>query len=194
MARPPSFDREQVLERATATFWEHGYCATSVSRLVAATRLKPGSLYAAFDSKQGLFLAALDHYAVQSLKRLRAVLDDAANPIEGIRQFFTQLAGGGVGKVRGRGCLLVKTVLEVGRHDAEVQARVKAHLAEIEGVFRAALEEAQADGLLAADRSPHALARFLMTTIWGLRVLSGVEADATQAELVVDQALSLLDV
>ena len=74
-----------------------------------------------------------------------------------------------------------------------VQARVKAHLAEIEGVFRAALEEAQAQGLLAADRSPESLARFLMTTIWGLRVLSGLEGDAEQAMRVVDQALSVLE-
>ena len=63
MARPVSFDREQVLERATAVFWERGFCETSMSQLVDATRLQPGSLYAAFRSKEGLFLEALDHYA-----------------------------------------------------------------------------------------------------------------------------------
>ena len=193
MARPASFDREQVLGRATETFWENGYCATSISQLVEATQLQPGSLYAAFESKQGLFLAALDHYAQQSLKRLRGVLAEAADPLEGIRRFFGQLVAGGSDGKPGRGCLLVNTVLEVGRHDAKVQARVKAHLAEIEGVFIAALEEAQAQGVLAAGRSPQSLARFLMTTIWGLRVLGGIEADAQQARLVVDQALSVFD-
>jgi len=193
MARPASFDREQVLDKATAVFWEHGYGATSISQLVEATQLKPGSLYAAFDSKQGLFLAALDFYAAQSLKRLRDILAEASDPLEGIHRFFGQLVpDGGDGKP-GRGCLLVNTVLEVGRHDAEVQARVKAHLEEIEGVFRVALEEAQVQGLLAAGKSSQSLARFLMTTIWGLRVLSGIEADSEQARLVVDQALSILD-
>ena len=193
MARPASFDREQVLERATATFWEHGYCATSISQLVEATQLKPGSLYAAFDSKQGLFLAALDYYAEQSLKRLRGVLDQAGDPIQGIHSFFAQLAGAGSDGRLSRGCLLVNTVLEVGRHDAAVHARVKAHLSEIEGVLQAALEKAQELELLASDKSPGALARFLMTTIWGLRVLGGVDADPGQAELVVAQALSVLD-
>ena len=193
MARPASFDREQVMDKATAVFWEHGYGATSISQLVEATQLKPGSLYAAFDSKQGLFLAALDFYAAQSLKRLRDILAEAADPLEGIHRFFGHLVpDGGDGKP-GRGCLLVNTVLEVGRHDAEVQARVKAHLEEIEGVFRVALEEAQVQGLLAAGKSPQSLARFLMTTIWGLRVLSGIETDSEQARLVVDQALSILD-
>jgi TetR/AcrR family transcriptional repressor of nem operon len=193
MARPASFDRDQVLGRATETFWKNGYCATSISQLVEATQLQPGSLYAAFESKQGLFLAALDYYAQQSLKRLRAVLAEAADPLDGIRQFFGQLVANDGGGKRGRGCLLVNTVLEVGRHDAKVQARVKAHLAEIEAVFIAALEEAQVRGLLAADGSPQSLARFLMTTIWGLRVLGGIEADAEQARQVVDQALSVLD-
>ncbi|MBT8429628.1 MAG: TetR/AcrR family transcriptional regulator [Gammaproteobacteria bacterium] len=193
MARPASFDREKVLGCATEAFWENGYCATSISQLVEATQLQPGSLYAAFDSKQGLFLAALDHYARQSLNRLRGVLAEAADPLEGIRRFFGQLVAGDSEGKPGRGCLLVNTALEVGRHDAKVQARVKAHLADIENVFIAALEEAQAQGLLATGRSPQSLARFLMTTIWGLRVLGGIETNAQQARLVVDQALSVFD-
>ena len=193
MARPASFDREQVLGRATEAFWDHGYGATSISQLVEATKLQPGSLYAAFDSKQGLFLAALDFYATRSLQRLRGALDGAADPLQGIHRFFGQLVRASAESKRPRGCLLVNTVLEVGRHDPEVQARLKAHLAEIESVFVAALEKAQVQGLLAADRSPKSLARFLMITIWGLRVLSGVDADAKQARLVVEQALSVLD-
>ena len=191
MARPAGFDRDEVLGKATATFWEHGYHATSITDLVEATRLQPGSLYAAFESKQGLFLAALDHYARQSKQRLRLVLAAAHDPLSGIREFFGQLVS--AGGVPGRGCLLVNTVLEVGRHDPVVQARVKAHLAEIEGELRSALQQARTQRQLGADKSPEALARFLMTTIWGLRVLNGIDADPQQARLVVDQALSILD-
>ncbi len=192
MARPAAFDREQVLGRATAAFWEHGYFSTSISQLVEATELKPGSLYAAFGSKEGLFLAALDHYAQQSLGRLQAILAEAADPLQGIETFFMQLAREGEGDARRRGCLLVNTVLEVGRHNPAVRVRVTKHLAEIEGVLRAALEEAQALGLLAAGKSPQSLARFLMTTIWGLRVLGGTGADAESAQLVVQEVLSVL--
>ena len=155
--------------------------------------MQPGSLYAAFESKQGLFLAVLDHYAGQSLRRLRGILAEAPDPLAGIRNFFGQLAGDDADGRRGRGCLLVNTVLGVGRYNPAVQARVRAHLAEIEGVFVAALEQAQAHGSLAADKSPESLARFLMTTIWGLRVLGGTGADARSAQQVVHQALSVLD-
>ena len=56
----------------------------------------------------------------------------------------------------------------------------------------AALEQAQELGLLAADKSPQSLAKFLMTTIWGLRVLGSTGADADSARQVVQQVLAVL--
>jgi TetR/AcrR family transcriptional repressor of nem operon len=191
MARPVTFDRDEVLGRATEVFWDHGYCDTSVSQLVEATRLKPGSLYAAFKSKEGLFLAALDHYAQRSCARLRAVLAEAPDPLQGVERVFEQLADGGRREAQ-RGCLLVNSVLEVGRLNPVVQARARAHLADIEALLREALEQAQTKGQLATDKSPESLAKFLMTTIWGLRVLGGTGADRESARLVIAEALSLL--
>ena len=43
-------------------FWEQGYGKTSIGDLVDATGLQPGSLYAAFGNKKGLFLAVIEHY------------------------------------------------------------------------------------------------------------------------------------
>ena len=57
--RPRSFDEQQVVRHATALFTGRGYEATSIDDLVAATGLHRGSLYKAFGSKRGIFLAAL---------------------------------------------------------------------------------------------------------------------------------------
>lgn len=191
MARPVSFDREEVLGRATRAFWERGYCATSVSDLVEATQLQPGSLYAAFESKQGLFLAVLDHYAQQTVGRLRQRLAEANDPLQGIEAFFNGLVAERADRRR-RGCLLVNTVLEMGRNNTEVQGRVARHFGEIETALRTALERARDDGVLADGRSPAVLAKFLMTTIWGLRVLGSTGASARDAGQVVTEALSVL--
>ncbi|KFI46633.1 transcriptional regulator, TetR family [Bifidobacterium bohemicum] len=59
MARPRSFDEHDVIEQCSAVFCTHGYEATSIDDLTAATGLKRGSLYQAFGSKHGLFVAAL---------------------------------------------------------------------------------------------------------------------------------------
>lgn len=62
MPRPIQYDRERVLEQAMEVFWDQGYCATGVAEIGAITRLKPGSLYGAFESKEKLFMEALDQY------------------------------------------------------------------------------------------------------------------------------------
>ena len=59
MGRPPTFDRAEVVGTAAATFLETGYEGTSIDDLVRSTGLHRGSLYQAFGSKRGLFLAAL---------------------------------------------------------------------------------------------------------------------------------------
>ena len=59
MGRKRSFDDDAVLARAREVFLEHGYEGTSIDALVKATGLLRGSLYGAFGSKRGMFLAAL---------------------------------------------------------------------------------------------------------------------------------------
>lgn len=63
VARPRSFDEAVVVDAAARCFTELGYAATSVDDLVTATGLHRGSLYGAFGSKRGLFLAALARHA-----------------------------------------------------------------------------------------------------------------------------------
>jgi AcrR family transcriptional regulator len=59
MGRNRSFTESEVVDRAARQFLATGYEATSIDDLVAATGLHRGSLYKAFGSKRGLFVAAL---------------------------------------------------------------------------------------------------------------------------------------
>lgn len=61
MGRPRSFDTIAVVVAAADAFRLLGYQGTSVDDLLAATGLQRGSLYGAFGSKRGIFLAALQH-------------------------------------------------------------------------------------------------------------------------------------
>ncbi|MEA3277186.1 MAG: TetR/AcrR family transcriptional regulator [Pseudomonadota bacterium] len=193
MARPAEFDREQVLDRAMHAFWNQGYCATSMAKLTETTELKPGSLYAAFRSKEGLFLAALDHYGERSAEKIRQTLSSADTPLEGIRAFFAQLSEHAGEPQAERSCFLVNTVLEIAPRNQQVHDRVHHHLDRIEGLFRETLTKARESGELAPDKDPEALAAFFMTNIWGLRVLLAAGADPQRVETVVDRLLGLLD-
>ena len=59
MGRARSFDEAAVLAAAARAFLVAGYEGTSVDELVAATGILRGSIYQAFGSKRGLFLAVL---------------------------------------------------------------------------------------------------------------------------------------
>ncbi|HUY04084.1 MAG TPA: TetR/AcrR family transcriptional regulator [Rhodocyclaceae bacterium] len=192
MARPAEFERDDVLEKAMQAFWIQGYHATSMADLSAATELGPGSIYAAFQSKEGLFLAALDHYGARSVANIEQALSKSESPLEAIRDYFGNLVKEAVKPQAQRSCFLVNTVLELARGNAGVQRRVNCHLARIETLFRNALEGAQARGELAPGKDPASLAAFLMTSIWGLRVLAGTGPQSARTQAVVGQILILL--
>jgi len=63
MPRQPLHDRQRSLGRAVDIFWAQGFHATSLKDLERALDMRPGSIYAAFGSKEGLFNEALDRYA-----------------------------------------------------------------------------------------------------------------------------------
>ncbi|MEC4506357.1 TetR/AcrR family transcriptional regulator [Klebsiella pneumoniae] len=63
MARPTLHDKSETLGRAIHVFWRKGFSNTSIKDLEMALDMRPGSIYASFDSKAGLFTQALSVYA-----------------------------------------------------------------------------------------------------------------------------------
>jgi AcrR family transcriptional regulator len=63
IGRPRRFDRAVALEAAMRIFWRKGFSASSMPDLCEAMGIRSPSLYAAFGSKEALYLEAIDHYA-----------------------------------------------------------------------------------------------------------------------------------
>lgn len=59
MGRHRSYDETTVVRQSAGAFLVSGYEGTSIEELVTATGLHRGSLYQAFGSKRGLFVACL---------------------------------------------------------------------------------------------------------------------------------------
>ncbi len=193
MPRPAQFKREDVLEKAMNAFWDQGYFATGVSDLLKVTDLNPGSLYGAFKSKEDLYLAALDLYAERCVARIKKALSAEDSPLEGIRKYFLHLAKQAAGPEAKRSCLLVNTVLELARMNPQIEQRVNKHFQRIEDLYRRALKRAQTNGELSANKDPKAMAAFLVTSVWGLRVLGGTSPGPKRAMTVVHQMLTVLN-
>src|SRR3984957_21258566 len=62
VGRPREFDREAALQAAMLAFWRKGFAAASMNDLCDAMGIRSPSLYAAFGSKEALYLEAIERY------------------------------------------------------------------------------------------------------------------------------------
>ncbi|HQT26944.1 MAG TPA: TetR/AcrR family transcriptional regulator [Burkholderiales bacterium] len=192
MARPREYDRETVLTEAMNVFWGTGYFGTNMPQLIEATRLKPGSLYGAFSSKEALFLAALDHYGQKSVESVKSVLNSRNSPIAGVREWVGKVASE-VAKKSVHSCLLVNSAIELGGRNSVVREKVNLYLDEIRKILVLRLEQARDVGEISSDKDPDALAAFVLCTIWGLRVLGETSPEKAKVDAVSNQLLALLE-
>jgi TetR/AcrR family transcriptional repressor of nem operon len=193
MVRLREFDTDAAVGAALTTFRDTGYEGTSIQALVEATGVGRGSLYAAFGSKEGLYLAAIDRYRETYADPLIALLVSGAPARELIRGIFVGLVDEIVGDGRRLACLIVSAATERLQHDAEVAQRVRATTSALEDAFTTLITQAQAAGELSEDRQPRNLARLLVMATHGLRVSGAINPDRRWLMSVVEEALRCLD-
>lgn len=195
MPRAAKYDRKTALDKAVTLFWARGYHASSLKHLEGALDMRPGSLYAAFGSKEGLFMEALDTYAGHMSDQLQAHLAREASPLAALKAFLRELV---LGCSRGvnppaRACMMVKTLLEVTDEDEPLRAKVNELLNHMEGTFEKLLTEARDHGEVRPDVDCARLARLVQVQMMGLR--SFAQRDVGSAELtpLLDDVFALLD-
>jgi TetR/AcrR family transcriptional repressor of nem operon len=193
VARPRTFEREEVVEKALGVFWRQGYQATSVQDLVEATGLNRGSLYDTFGDKHGLFLEVVEHYRSHVTAKRLARLEAPGPAREKIATFFKEVIEFSVGEGRLLGCLMTNSAIELAPHDRDTRLAVAANMAAMEATFRRVLTRARKEGEIAAEKSPADLARFLTATANGLRVMAKVAPERAALRSVVRIALESLD-
>ena len=120
MARAANYDRDVALDAAMTVFWRKGYHATSLKDLEVALNMKPGSIYAAFESKENLYLLALERYFETSRKGFRAQMAKAATPLAGLAAQFQNYAELAQEDPSRRACMLMKTVIDTASTDPKI--------------------------------------------------------------------------
>lgn len=188
MSRPRTFDIDAAAEAAMQVFWRSGYAAASMADLYAATGLKPGSVYAAFGDKEGLFQKAFEAYAA----RFRQTLPTALTGMAAIDAWLGLQAELAAEDPERRGCLIVNTIAERQAHSDATRAMAQARMDEIRAFFRTALDQAAAAGELAPDADPDLWADSLTGTVVSLMTLGRAGASAETIANVARAALASL--
>jgi len=191
LARPKAFNQDQVLTEAMLCFWHRGYGATSMKDLQAATGLTPGSIYNSFNSKDGLFLCALDHYIEQVVgHRVNEHLLEG-DPIAGIEAYFFECFRDS-DEENQQGCLLINTSTELGPHDEVVRAHVVKGMQVAQRGLQKAVERAQREGQIKAEVDAKARARHLGLLLNGMLVQAKISTGQGWLDSAMGNVRSLL--
>ncbi len=150
-------------------FWESGYEGSSMQDLVKRMGISRQSLYDTYGNKRELFIQALRCYRHQVVEpRLRDLADPTRDPIKALREHLQGIINGWNDQIRG--CLMVRTTLEMAPDDAAVAKLVAENTRQLRDALRAVVERGQASGVIDPSRSAEELAARLMALSAGLHV------------------------
>jgi TetR/AcrR family transcriptional regulator, transcriptional repressor for nem operon len=190
LSRTKEFEPLAALDAAMELFWRKGYEATSMRELLDAMGIGRGSFYDTFGDKHALFLSVLDRFQKVRTSWVEEAL--RGEGLGGIEEVFRRSLGGLYQFQPPRGCLLANSAVELAPHDPEVAARISDYVRRTEDAFRGALERARDVGEISPGSDPRALARFLVNTLHGMRVLARAGADRETLEDTVRVTLGTL--
>jgi AcrR family transcriptional regulator len=191
--RPPAYDRQAALKRATDEFWRAGYSGTSLDSIAAATGMNPPSLYAAFGNKRAIYLEALSRYWEISLAATREALAEDRPLAEALMLAYeAAMSIYFSGKGNARGCFVIGTAVVEAAEDAAIRDDVTKGLHMIDTYFEARFRVARDRGELEPDANPAALAVLASATMQSIAIRARAGARRAELREIARKAVSVL--
>ena len=186
MAKSAKFDRQVVVDKATNLYWKKGFHATSMRNLQDEVDMRPGSIYAAFGNKDGLFKVTLKHYTETAIAQLQQCIEEHASPVAALKAFVKLLVIDAQDTAPNGMCMLAKTISELTEQDQDLIDTTKGHLAEIANEFVKLIKQAQALGEIGQDKNPEDIANHLQVQIAGLRTFAKINDDKNKLKTMIN--------
>jgi AcrR family transcriptional regulator len=169
--RPRGFDRDAALEAAMLLFWRKGFATTSMNDLCDAMNIRSPSLYAAFGSKEALYLEAVEHYARTIGPPVWDKLAEGTTARAGVESL---LAAAGVSD-------------EWPAAITDVVSKVRL---EVLGELRSRLKTGLAEGELPASTDIDGLSRFYLSVFQGMAIQARDGATAAELRSIAAAAMT----
>ena len=185
MANVAKYDRQTVIHQAMELFWKKGLHGTSTRDLQQAVDMRPGSIYSAFGSKEGLFSEALKCYSAEMKLILEQRCADEKSALAGLEAFMRNVIVDRHDSNPSELCMLVKTLSELGDDHPELMDQTRDLMKRTEDRFTEVLERARSQGEIPDSSDPRILARHLQVQMIGLRTYMKTSRNpATVSDLI----------
>lgn len=121
-------------------FWLEGYECASVDRLALATGMPRATLYQVYGDKEGLFLAAVAHYAETRTGRVASALGPCGALREDLDAFFAAVIDLATSEPKARGCLISCVLADAAGTNPRFRAELDRRFSALEYRIRDRLE------------------------------------------------------
>ena len=193
MGRQAAYERVDVLDKASKVFLRNGFKHTTIKDITKATGLQPGSIYSAFENKNGLYTEVIDHFT----KRQISILDDCVkqngNSIQALRAFFKIASENITHQTPDAHCILIFGAFEIPRNEKKLRYYIKLKLKEIEARIDTLLVKAQENNEILDSEKPNELASFLMALLCGYRVMGRLQMSPEASDKFVERMFQVLE-
>lgn len=193
IGRPKRISTETMTEVLFQVFARKGFAETSIADLTKATGSRPPSLYLAYGSKEGMYLAALEYYRKTWLITLEKTLSAADTNFEQrIRSFLLTACALFSCEGKPAGCMMTFSALAFQMDESDVAV----HLQNERLVFTRWLEEEAQQALDAGELqetlTAEEFACFITTLEKGLALAALDTPKQRIVTSMIERVLSLL--
>jgi TetR/AcrR family transcriptional repressor of nem operon len=177
MGRAKSYDRDHVARKAMQFFWCNGFHSSSTKQLANEMGINVYSLFAEFQSKQGLFEAALSVYRHDVVREIFAELNKPDAGLKDIENIISRQSSGALSADGAKGCLLCNMTSERGSEDNSCHTIFGEHINQVIAIVERAMQNAVDEEELCPEVSCRDQSALLVTTFQGLSVLARAQVD-----------------
>jgi len=186
------FDRDNVIRVASQLFWEKGFHATSTRDLQEAVNMRPGSIYSAFGSKEGLYSESLKDYTRQMKIQIERFLSTSDSILAGLQAFVESIVIKSEDCSPSVICMLVKANCEFADKDSNLYDLSLDLAANFEGYLTTLFERAIMHNELNNKLSAIEYARFFQVQFTGLRSYCNRPGVESLAQPMISQMFTLI--
>ena len=188
MASKGTRTRHKIITESLQLFSVKGYYNTSVSDILAVSRLTKGGLYGHFASKEDIWYAVYDE-AVSIWKGI--VFNGIRNnsdPLKRIEKFIENDMRDYLGAdVFEGGCFFLNMLVELSGQSASMSKQILRGFVRLSGLLRSWLEEADQKGMLRENLDLKEAANFIIITLNGAAALYISSRDRSILDQTVQQ-------
>jgi TetR/AcrR family transcriptional repressor of nem operon len=187
MPRKALYNVDDVLSQAIDVFVERGYHGAIMDEIIARTEFNRRGFYLEFGSKQNFLYMVLEYYQRTQLSKIMGHLEHNEG-LPSIQAFFDDY----VQHVKGKGCLLINSITELGFDDIRIREIGRHYLDRLQIDFIGCLEKAQRLNQIQRDTNIESTALQLTSYVQGFAVNAVLAGDTDELTLATNALLGPL--